>query len=62
MSLTSSPFKQRDVTKVLKGAAAAGVEVERIEFCGDGKFVVWMKDEQNTESGAARIDKMLGIA
>ena len=33
-------FKQRDVTRALKAAAAAGIKVARIEIDRDGKIVI----------------------
>jgi hypothetical protein len=33
-------FKQCDVTKALKGAAAAGIDVGRVEIDRDGKIIV----------------------
>ena len=33
-------FRQTDVTRALKGAEAAGVEVNRIEIDQDGKIVL----------------------
>lgn len=36
----SAPFRQVDVTRALKGAAAAGVKVSRIEIDPTGRIVV----------------------
>jgi hypothetical protein len=33
-------FRQGDVTKALKGAAAAGIDVGRVEIDRDGKIIV----------------------
>ncbi len=55
-----APFKQVDVTRALKGAVAAGVEVGRVEIEPDGKIVVWIKDDA-VQGGSDSIDKMLGI-
>jgi hypothetical protein len=33
-------FKQQDVTRALRAAAAAGLEVRRIEIDKDGKIIV----------------------
>jgi hypothetical protein len=33
-------FKQRDVTRALKAAVAAGIRVERIEIDREGKIVI----------------------
>jgi|HubBroStandDraft_6_1064221.scaffolds.fasta_scaffold1170189_2 hypothetical protein len=40
MARRPSNFKQRDVTRALRGAMAAGIEVGRFEIGGDGKIVV----------------------
>jgi hypothetical protein len=40
MSRGAQSFKQGDVTKALKGAAAAGMDVNRVEIDRDGKIVV----------------------
>ncbi len=53
-------FKQIDVTRALKGAAAADMEVGWFEIEPGGKIVVWMKDE-TAQSGSKSVDKMLGI-
>lgn len=36
-----SPFRQSDVTRALRGAKAAGVEVGRVEIEPGGKIVVY---------------------
>jgi hypothetical protein len=35
-----STFRQKDVTRALRAAAAAGIEVRRVEIDKDGKIVV----------------------
>jgi hypothetical protein len=35
-----SPFKQIDVTRALKGAKAAGMDVAKVEIDKDGRIVV----------------------
>ena len=40
MSRGAQTFKQGDVTKALKGAVAAGLDVKRVEIDRDGKIVV----------------------
>jgi hypothetical protein len=40
MSRGAQTFKQGDITKALKAAAAAGVEVKRVEIGRDGKIVI----------------------
>lgn len=34
-------FRQTDLTRALKGARAAGIEVARVEIGPDGKIVIW---------------------
>jgi hypothetical protein len=33
-------FRQRDVTRAIRGARAAGIDVARIEIGNDGKIVI----------------------
>ncbi|MGY2986491.1 hypothetical protein ACVI1K_003838 [Bradyrhizobium sp. USDA 4508] len=40
MSRGPQTFRQADVTKALKGAVAAGIDVRRVEIDRDGKIVV----------------------
>ena len=40
MSRRPSKFRQTDLTRALKGALAAGIEIERVEIDKDGKIVV----------------------
>ena len=40
MARGPATFKQADVTRALRGAVAAGVEVQRIEIDKTGKIVV----------------------
>jgi hypothetical protein len=40
MSRGAQTFKQRDVTRALKGAAAAGIDVRRVEIDREGKIIV----------------------
>ena len=40
MSRGQQTFKQRDVTKALKGVVNAGVAVGRVEIDKDGKIVI----------------------
>jgi hypothetical protein len=44
-------FKQGDVTRAVKGARAAGVEVQRIEIDKDGRIVIVAGEpEENGEA------------
>jgi hypothetical protein len=40
MARGPASFKQRDVTRAVRGAVAAGVEVQRIEIDKTGKIVI----------------------
>lgn len=40
MARGAQTFKQADVTKAVKGAVAAGIEVARVEIDRDGKIVL----------------------
>ncbi len=40
MSRRPSKFRQTDLTRALKGARAAGVEIARVEIDNDGRIVV----------------------
>jgi hypothetical protein len=40
MARGPSTFRQHDVTKAIKGAAAAGVNIVRIEIAKDGRIVI----------------------
>jgi hypothetical protein len=40
MSRGPQTFKQGDLTRALKGAVAAGIDVRRVEIGRDGKIVV----------------------
>ena len=33
-------FRQRDITKAVKGAQAAGVEVQQVEIAPDGRIIL----------------------
>jgi hypothetical protein len=49
-----SAFRQIDVTKAIKAARAAGVEVARVEIEPDGKMVVILVDDNNKAPGDDR--------
>ena len=40
MSRGPQTFKQRDLTKALKGAVAAGIGVKRVEIDRSGKIII----------------------
>ncbi len=47
MARGNSTFKQKDVTRVLRAAQAAGIEVQRIEVDKTGKIVVVTGKSEN---------------
>ena len=49
-----SPFKQIDVTRALKGAKAAGMDVAKVEIDKDGRIVVII-GEPDASNGAKEI-------
>jgi hypothetical protein len=40
MTRAASPFRQADVTRAIKGAVAAGVDIARVEIDRTGKIVI----------------------
>jgi hypothetical protein len=40
MARRESKFRQREITRSIKAARAAGVEVDRVEIATDGRIVV----------------------
>jgi hypothetical protein len=40
MPRRAAPFTQADVSRAIKGAASAGVKVERVEIMPDGRIVL----------------------
>ena len=56
----TAPFKQVDVTRAIKGALAADMQVGAAYITPEGGIVVIAKCEQVT-SAKYDIDKMLGI-
>lgn len=59
MTNTAAPFKQIDVTRAVKGMAAAGVEVGAAIIEPGGRIVVVARG-QDMPTGKTDIDKMLG--
>jgi len=60
MTARSAPFKQIDVTRAIKGAVAADMQVGAAYITPEGGIMVIAKGEQVT-SAKGDIDKMLGI-
>jgi hypothetical protein len=57
--MARSTFKQNDVTRALKAAAAAGLPVGRVEISPDGRIVVWLNSSTETSSDINPWDKVL---
>ena len=54
MSRGNQTFRQGDITKALKGAQNAGIEVQRVEIEKGGKIVVFAgKPDQRREGRSA---------
>ncbi len=53
-------FRQDDLTRALKGAAAAGVQVAKIELEPGGKIVIFTGSSQPGESGGNPLDRVFG--
>ena len=47
-----SKFRQQDVTRALKGAIAAGVEIARVEIDPTGKIVIQLSSGEVKEQAA----------
>jgi hypothetical protein len=47
-----SKFRQQDVTRALKGAIAAGVEIARVEIDPTGKIVIQLRNGEAKEQAA----------
>ncbi len=46
-------FKQIDVTRAIRGARAAGVEVDRVEVLSDGRMIVQIARNRPDSQGFA---------
>jgi hypothetical protein len=52
-------FKQKDLTRALRAASAAGRQVQRFEIDREGKIVVFVsKPEQREEAGGNEWDNI----
>jgi hypothetical protein len=47
MTRAPSIFRQQDVTKAIRGATKAGVNIARIEIARDGKIVIMVTKSQD---------------
>jgi hypothetical protein len=58
----ASKFRQRDLTRTIRAAVAAGVEVESIEIDSEGKIVAHLRgtggDNPKTNSADAVLEKL----
>jgi hypothetical protein len=52
MTRAPSIFKQQDITKAIKGATKAGVNIGRIEIAKDGRIVIITAAEAAVQIGA----------
>jgi ABC-type branched-subunit amino acid transport system substrate-binding protein len=50
MARAPSTFRQQDVTRAVKGVAAAGVAIARVEIDKAGKIVIVTADASSTRS------------
>jgi len=48
-------FKQRDVTRALRGAKAAGIEIQRVEIDKTGKIVL-VTTSHSSQTAADELD------
>ena len=46
-------FRQSDVTRAVKGAQAAGMDIARVEIASDGRIVVMFSGHTERSSNAA---------
>jgi hypothetical protein len=59
MARAPSKFRQGDVTRVVKGVVAAGVEVMRVEVDIDGRINVIASKLGNAPAGANALDQWM---
>jgi hypothetical protein len=52
MARTPSTFKQGDVTRAVKGAIAAGLDIARVEIDRHGKIVIQLVNGRPKEQAA----------
>jgi hypothetical protein len=57
VSRARQTFKQRDITKALKGAFASGAQSVRIEISPDGKLTVLADREQSIQGAAHSVNE-----
>jgi hypothetical protein len=60
MSRGAQTFKQGDVTKALRAAAAAGVDVKRIEIDRAGKIVI-VAGQPSRDDSSADVNEWDGV-
>ncbi len=54
-----STFKQGDITRAVKGAIAAGVDVARVEIDQTGKIIIQLAKVGNKEQALDDLDREL---
>jgi hypothetical protein len=59
MSRGPSAFKQSDVTRALRGAAKAGMDVGRVEIAKDGRIVVVPSSMMSVAAPQDELDREL---
>ena len=52
-------FKQSDVIRAAKGAAKAGMDVDRIEISFDNRIIVYAKSDMRPNGGTNEWDEVL---
>ena len=50
MAARSLSFRQADVSRALKGAKSAGMDVGRIEIAPGGRMILWPKGDSTIEA------------
>jgi hypothetical protein len=58
MTRAPSTFRQRDVTRAIRGAIAAGVDIARIEVAKDGTIVIVTAIDHEPKAGANEWDRL----
>lgn len=58
MSRTPATFKATDLTRAVKAARAAGLEVNRVEITKDGRIVLLQAPIADDVPGASAIDSI----
>jgi len=62
MSRAAATFRQRDVTRALRGVAAAGMQAAQVEIDQTGKIVIQLGNAERVEPSNALDKWMAGHA